>query len=612
MTTPGKGSVCDMKELLDGVCPGSCIPETTRARIYARLIEESRAAGNLPTVTVETDEDDFAILAVTAADWPGLATICLSAMQYRGWNLDFVEAFAVTDGDVRRGFVFAGIRDGDKARRSRFGEDSLMMQGFLEKLAEGRSDTLSLMARASERLEIYEKVKAQVKAHFKDRPVPEALGGPNGELILFISSRSDEYLRERKPEDLAHMVITNLELVQGVRARRGRALFKIRNIRTTREHLTGINIAGYERDISFQDSLTALSFAWPGATIRHQRRYTTGDGIISIRIEMSGPSGLAASREELRKMSETLQRLLVRNELERLKKIRRYGGREHYARALIPLLLKECETTRLSQVYIALETTSTFVAELKILLVVSADGIEEHDGKILALVGSIDRLEGMAVVSFKSPSNYGQKWVDLLDVTVQRDAYPEIEDAYDAIKKSMEETIGLFRDFDMGMRLNDVKQLREIRDLLPDIPDSAVTDFYYCLEDFLRASAPVEELALHIRLAFETMSDALRAGKEFIPPASVTVVNEGVPVASLFCCVLPERAHTFQVLLDAVKEYRVTASLIDWSGLHSVLLRVHDRGGPLPGDGVDKVLSDLADICRRIPGDESGQPAGRS
>lgn len=599
---PDSGSICDGNTEAGSICPSRCISPQTRARICSRLVEESRKNGNLPTVIVEADEDDVSLLAVTATDWPGLATICLSAMQYHGWNLDFAEAFAVQDGDLRRGFVFTGIRDSDPARRRKFGDDSLRIQGLLEKLAEGRSDTLSLMARASERLEIYEKVKTQIGAHYKGRPAPDALWGPSGELILFISSRSDEYLRERKPEDLAQMVVTNYELVEGVRARRGRALFKIRNIKTTREHLTGINIAGYERDISFQDSLTALTFAWPGATIRHQRRYTTGDGIISIRVEMSGPSGLAANRDELRRMSETLQKLLVRNELEKLKKIRRYGGREHYARALIPLLLKECETTRMSQAYIALETSSTFVAELKILLVTSAGDIESHDKKILALVGAIDRLAGMAVVSFKSPSNYGQKWVDLLDVTVQRDAYHEIEEAYEAIKASMEETIGSFRDFDMGMRLNDVKQLREIRALLPDLPDSTVTDFYYCLEDFLRASSPVEELALHIRLAFETLGEALKAGEDFFPPSSVTIENEGLAVASLFCCVLPERAHTFQVLLDVVKEYRVTASLIDWSGLHCVLLRVHDRNGALREEDRTRVLSGLASICRSLPG----------
>ncbi len=589
---------CSLEDLLVGVCPGVLIPPGRRSRIYGRLIGGGGGAPGSPVVIVDaSDDDDLALLAVCASDWPGLATICLGELQYHGWNLDIAEGFAVDDGGSRRGFVIAGIRDSDPVRRARFAEDALGLQGLLERLAEGRADTLSLMARASERLEIYERIRTSLQRLLRGRPLPEALTGPSGELVLFISSRSDEYLRERRPMDLARMVLTNFDLVEGVRSRRGRTLFKIRNLRTTREHLTGINIAGYERDISFQDCLTALGFAWPGSTIRHQRRYTTGDGIISIRLEMTGPLGLAASREETVRMTDTLRKLLVRNELERLKRIHRYGGRENYARALIPLLLRECESSRLTQVYIALESTTTFLAELKLLIVMFADGIEEHDAKILSLVGEMDALEGMTVVSFKSPSNFGRRWVDLIDVTVQRDAHPEIETAYEAIKGCMERSLGSFRDFDMGMRLNDAKQLREIREMLPGIPESTVTDFYYSLEDFLRASAPVDELSLHIRLAFDTMSEALRSGGGGSAPRSAVVVHEGAAVASLFCCVLPEGLHTFQVLLDMVKEYRVTASLIDWSNRQAALLRVNDGDAALPEGEVRRVLEELGRIC---------------
>jgi hypothetical protein len=587
---------CSLEDLLAGACPGNLLPAERRAKIIRRLMSESTANEATPTVLVDTGDGDLALVAVTAKDWPGLATICLSELQYHGWNLDFAEGFAVTQGESRRGFILVGVRASDPQRRKKFVEDAHRIQSLLTKLAEGRADTLSLMARASERLEIYEGVRTHLHKQHKGA-LPDAVIGEKGELVLFISSRSDEYLRERKPEDLATMVLTNYELVEGVRARRGRALFRIRNIRTTREHLTGINIAGYERDISFQDCLTALSFAWPGSTARHQRRYTTSDGIISIRVEMTGPSGLAASNAEIHRIEETLQNLLVKNELERLKRIHRYGGREHYARALIPLLLRECESTRMAQVYIALESTSTFHAELKLLIVSSAPDIETHDEKVLKLVGTLDRLKGMTVVSFKSPTSFGDRWVDSIDVTVQRDSYPELEDAYDAVKKAIEAAIGQFRDFDMGMRLNDVKQLRDIREYLRDIPDSVVTDFYYRLEDFLRASSPVEELALHIRLAFQAMSTALEGEAETRGPTWAVVRQGDAEVATLFCCVMPEHLHSFQDFLDVVKEFRVTASLIDWSGLHAVLLRVHDRNEALPEEEVQKVIHRLRSLC---------------
>jgi hypothetical protein len=587
------GGYCSIEDLLTGACPGELIPSERRSRIFTRLLEQTRAAGNAPRAIIDIDDDDLALLAVTAADWPGLATICLSELHHHGWNLDYAEGIAVEDAGVRRGFVMAGIRSSDPSVRKRFEQDAVHIQGLLEKLAEGRADTMTLLARASERLEVYEEVRSELVKLAAGKEALDSLVGPGGELLMFMSSRSDEYLRERRPEDLASVVLTNYQLVEGVRSRGGKPLFKARNLRTAREHLTGINIAGYERDISFQDCLTALSFAWPGSTVRHQRKYTTSDGIVCIRLEMTGPSALAASRDEVKRIGDTLKKLLVKKELERLKRIHSYGGREHYARALIPLLLRECESTKLSQAYIALESSTTFSAELKLLLVLMASDMEDHDNKVLEIVGSIDRLEGMTVISFKSPSSYGQRWVDIINITVDRNSYPEIEDAYDAIKKCIEAGIGQFRDFDMGMRLNDVRQLREIRELLKDIPDSVVTDFYYRLEDFLRAGSPVEELAQHIRIAFDAMSSALRDGLETYGPTISIVHNGELDVATLFCCVLPERMHTFQSFLDVVREYRVTASLIDWSGLHAVLLRVHDSGGALNERDTVRVLESL-------------------
>jgi len=584
---------CGIGDLLSGACPGVLVPQKRRSRIYRKLLKAARAGGNAPRAIIDTDEDDLALIAVTAADWPGLATICLSELHHHGWNLDYAEGVAVQDRKVRRGFVLAGIRSGDLAVRKRFEEDAAHIQGLLEQLAEGRADTVSLLSRASERLEVYEKVRAELVRLATGRDDFEALAGSGGELLLFVSSRSDEYLRERRPEDLAGIVLTNYQLVEGVRSRGGKPLFRLKNLRTSREHLTGINIAGYERDISFQDCLTALSFAWQGATVRHQRKYTTGDGIVCIRLEITGPSGLAANRQEVKRIGDTLKKLLVKKELERLKRIHGYGGRENYARALIPLLLRECESTKQSQAYIALESTTTFSAELKLLLVLMAESMEQHDNSVLQIVGSIDRLDGMTVASFKSPSSFGQRWVDLIDITVDRNTYAEIEDAYDAIKKCIEAVIGQFRDFDMGMRLNDVKQLREIRQLLKDIPDSVVTDFYYRLEDFLRAGAPVEELARHIRVAFEAMSSALRDGLEVYGPTVAIIHNGDLHVANLFCCVLPERAHSFQDLLDVVRDHKVTASLIDWSGLHAILLRVSDSGGALSEGHVVRILESL-------------------
>ncbi len=588
---------CGQSEPPSRSCPGDVIPADTRKMIYDRLLEQP-GGGQAPRVEVETDpEAGLTLVGVAAVDWPGLGTIVLSELHHLGWNLDVLEGFAVVNEGRRRGVIITGIRNDDPDRAARFERDARKMADLLGRLAMGRAGTVSLLGRAAERLERFEEVRVALEDLYGSRDMPDEIMGEGGELVLFISSRSDQYLMERKPEDLAWIIKTNYELVGRVREKGGKPFFRIRNLRTEKEHLTGINIAGYEREISFQDVLTALNHAWAGASVKHQRRYSTDDGIVSMRVEMSGPTGLSATREEQQKIRAVLKNLLVSNELERLKRIHRYGGRENYARAVIPLLLRECESTAMSQAYIARVATSTFHAELKLILVSVADSREAHDGLVIDLVREMDSKEGLTVVSFKSPSRHGDRWVDIIDITVQRDTYSDLESAYSAIKDAIQSTYGDFRDFDMGMRLLDVSKVREIKEMLTDIPSTVINDFYYRLEDFLRASAPVGELAGHIRLAFECLSDLFREDRPYLEPRWVDLGPEEKPTSTLFCCCRHGKPGWFHDLLEVVKDYRVTASVIEWSESSAVLLRIQGKEGALTERQRMKVMSGLSAHC---------------
>lgn len=594
----------DYDSEIQSLCPGSIIPLERRMKVFKALHESGKS--HKTTIVIDSEVNNpLVLVGIMATDWPGLANICLSELHHRGWNLDAVEGFNIDEKGHKLGFVIAGIRDDDPERRSRFENDARNMENLMIRLAGGSSGTISLLSRAAERLEKYDEVRRALEHYYRKTSLPDAYLGETGELVQFLSSRSDEYLRERKAEDLAWIVRKNYELVEGVRKRRGRPMFSLKNLKTTKEHLTGISLAGYERSVSFQDSLTALSFAWPGSTVRHQRRYTTLDGIIAMRIEMAGPTGLAATRAEQIHIIQTLKRLLVRNDLERLKKIHRYGGRENYARALIPLLLRECDNTGINQGYISIISTSTFHTELKLLLVTKNDNSDEHDGKIIELVGLIEEFEGLGVVSFKSPSNYGSRWLDIIDITVQRDFFPEIESAYEAVKTSIENSFGKFRDFDMGMRLNDVRQLTEIKKVLKHIPENAVTDFYYHLEDFLRGSAPISEIAMHINLAFNAM-EKIRNNEDIVKPISVDIFSEENPdigIATLICCAgKGDHGTMFHDLLEVLKEFTVTASVMDWSDGTALLLKVQHQGGVLPHELLKKVLEDIEKVCQKVSG----------
>ncbi len=573
-------------------CPGSIIPPERRSAIFKELLDMGKSR-ETKVIINQKENDDLVLVGVGAVDWPGLATVVLSELHHSGWNLDLLEGFALNTDGIRRGFVITGIRDEDSNRRDKFVADAGKMADLLANLAKGSAGTVSLLSRAAERLEKFEEVRTAVEVLYDDKKVPAGILGEKGELVLFISSRSDEYLAERKASDLAWIIKTNFQLVNMVRKSTGKPQFAIKNLKTSREHLTGINIAGFERDISFQNCVTALTHAWYGASIRHQRRYTTRDGVISIRIEMTGPSGLSATRAEQTIVRRSLKKLLVAHELEKLKRIHQYGGSEHYARALIPLLKKECETTGMNQAYLAIFSSTTFQAQLKLVLVTNQHDSNTHDTKIIDLVGSINAMKGLAVISFRSPSNYRNIWVDILNVTVEREDFLEMEDAYRDIKLAIEETFGQFRDFDRGMRLNDVRQLKEIRSELNEIPDSVVTDFYYHIEDFLRASISVNELSEHIRLVYDSISSFLASLGTSENPCSRNVIEDDRKVATLICSVCESEAVEFQRLLEAVKEYTVNVSIIEWAGVSAVLFRIQKSGKGLGDDELIDVIGKL-------------------
>jgi hypothetical protein len=554
-------------------CPGSIIPPERRSVIFGELLDMDRSS-ETKVVINQIEDDDLVLVGVGAVDWPGLATVVLSELHHSGWNLDLLEGFALTSEGVRRGFVITGIRDEDSNRRNAFIADARKMAALLANLAKGRAGTVSLLSRAAERLEKFEEVRTAVEIQYGEETVPAGILGEKGELVLFISSRSDEYLAERKSSDLAWIIKTNFQLVNLVRTSAGKPQFAIKNLTTTREHLTGINIAGFERDISFQNCVTALTHSWYGASIRHQRRYTTRDGIISIRIEMTGPSGLSATRHEQTVIRRNLKKLLVAHELEKLKRIYRYGGGEHYARALIPLLKRECESTGINQAYIAVISFTTFQAQLKLVLVSNQPNSDEHDTKIIDLVGSVNAMKGLTVTSFRSPSNYKNVWVDILNLTIDREDFAEMEDAYRDLKLAIEETFGQFRDFDRGMRLNDVRQLKEIRSRLTDIPDNVITDFYYHIEDFLRASISIDELIQHIQLVYDSISAFLASRGTTMSTCSLKVADGENKAATLVCFVCESETVAFQYLLEAVKEFKVNVSIIEWAGVSAILLRM--------------------------------------
>jgi hypothetical protein len=185
--------------------------------------------------------------------------------------------------------------------------------------------------------------------------------------------------------------------------------------------------------------------------------------------------------------------------------------------------------------------------------------------------------------------------VDIFDFVVEREQFDQMEDAYSIVKQVVKDSFGEFRDFDQGMRLNDVHRLESIRKMLSDIPETVVTDFYYSLEDFMRASVPEEEIAEHIRIAFDTISQLIPIPGSRVSLAFLDIFGRKGPAATLICCAMRGECRSIEALLATVRDYTVTASIIRWSGITSVVLRVQDKGRGLSPDKRTEILDTITE-----------------
>ncbi|GAH63961.1 unnamed protein product, partial [marine sediment metagenome] len=82
---------------------------------------------------------------------------------------------------------------------------------------------------------------------------------PEGETFKFFASRSKAYISERSPKDLAMQIINNYKIQQDVLDSKGEIQIYVKNIKTTKEHLTGISVGVFEKDMLLKGIINSIS-----------------------------------------------------------------------------------------------------------------------------------------------------------------------------------------------------------------------------------------------------------------------------------------------------------------------------------------------------------------
>jgi hypothetical protein len=530
---------------------------------------------------------------VLGSDWPGLSESCIGVLHQKGYNIGFAKGMVVEHRGQQLGVVIMAVKVNSQQELDRLAADKEYLAETLSKSSIGSLAKAYLIAREGRRLETYSRVIEAIEKRCPPEELEDLLGR-RGEAVMFFASRPEEYVYERKVEDLVDQIIVNSRFLKKIRETAGRPQVWIKNLKTRREHLTGISVAGYDREFSLNDCLEAIEHAVPDFKRKFNKEFTTPDGITVYRLEICNSKDQPYSRDEIRHIRKALLQMATSKKFQRARWTDSPGGFEHYIRAIIPLLLREYRSSGIPQVYLSIAKSTDFYLEFKIIIILSGSrGAQEK--QIFALVDALESVPGMNVLSSKPPRMMGPEGFNVIDLQVDLDRFRDRRSVYQAIKTQLSNKIGKFRDFDEGMRILETQKLNQVRDHFKRTSEDLVREFYYGLEDFYRVSATVEELVELIRMGMRVQRKLAGSDKPFVIEGRNISAGPDHDADQITLVGIASDLQTpsFKTCLGTLSDYEVTMSRVQREEATVLLLRVARDGQALDTKGLKRLRREL-------------------
>ncbi len=567
--------------------------------MFVGLMEQWRKTKDAKTVVFISrmdNEESFPTtvsFGVLGSDWPGLSESCIGVLHQKGWNIVFAKGMVVEHKGQQLGVVIMAVEVRSAEEMKRLAKERERLAESLSKASIGSLAKAYLIAREGRRLETYSRVIEAI-ARQCSAEEREGLLGPKGEAVMFFASRPEEYVFERKTKDLVDQIITNYRFLKRVRETGGRPQVWIKSLKTVREHLTGITVAGYDREFSLNDCLEAIGHAVPGFKRKFNKEFTTDDGITMYRLEICNSQAQPFPREETDHIRRALLQMATSKKFQRAKWTEAPGGFEHYVRAIIPFLLKEFRISQIPQVYMSVATSTDFFLEFKIIIILSGDRTTQEK-KIFRCVEALELASGLTVLSTKPPRIMGTEGINIIDLRADLDRFSDRQGVYETIEEQLGRVIGQFRDFDEGMRIMETKKLSQVREHFRRTREVLVREFYYQLEDFYRVSASVEELAQQIRMGIRTIRRLARSDTPFVIEGKNAQMGRGagMSTATLVCIAFDPQIPGFTGCLSTLSSYETTMSRVEREEATVLLLKLAKEGAALDAAGLRQLLREL-------------------
>lgn len=546
------------------------------------LWEKERTAIIFRIVYGDRNFPHVGVVGVAAPDWPGLSQSAIGTIHEKGWNLFRLNGYSITYKNEKVGVIILAVLLENKEEEEKFLSQREEIISNIKRVSTGISSKTFLLSEETRKLRIYSQVIEEIEKIYKGENIDDIVGG-NGEAFKFFVARSREYIEERKVEDIARIIINNYRLAKGVREKKDPQII-IENLWTKKGDFTGITIAWYARDIFLEDCLRALDISVPGYIIKHHKEFTTPDNITVIRIEIVDEDGNPYKQEDIETVKRNLLSTISKRRLRTQEFQIKIGGFEHYARAIIPFLIKEARETRRSQVFLSVVNASEFRIDFKIILVIYCPQKESYGYRCIPYLESIG---GLKVYATNPPKQYGDVQVGIFDMSVDLMQFASVDDLYKRIKKGLNDAIGDYRDFDEGMREIDSVKFHELRKLVPEIEERELREIYFNIEDFYRMNSPVEEIAELVRFTY----DILHREAEFLIESRTITLRKAF--LSVLGIISDPSWRPMEKIFNILKDYEISLIRFERKGKVKIVVEIKKSGVPVGKDELKKLEEDL-------------------
>ncbi|MBN2031551.1 hypothetical protein JW824_15070 [bacterium] len=559
-------------------------------KIITATSEACRLEGGICVTT-------FGVLSV---DWPGLFDACSGVIHAMGWNIYFIKGISLVVNKEKLGIILIGIKTDKKVSHKRLIGQTQTILSRIHRAAVGTSAKTYLISEEIQKLEIYSRVIALIETMYKGEDLHEIIG-MNGEAVKYFAARSRDYIENRKIEDIAKQIILNYTLMKAVHQGSNIQL-DISNFTTQTEGIfTGVTVAGPTHMLHLEDCLKTIELVIPNFQLKHNREFSTEKGISLYRIEFIDSTNHPLSELEQKRLKKAFSTMVLNKQRDRAQWIESIGGFEQYARAIIPLLVRETQSTDKTQVYISVGHSTDLFIDFKVIIVIP----KTKDARKKLMTKTVNHLEtvsGIHILRVKPPKTFGSTEVFILDLRANLSDIENIETIYLTIKETIHMSLGEFRDFDEGMRTIDTTKLKSVRHRMKGIHKSLIRELYYSIEDFYRVGASIYEIIAHIRIAID-MINAIEKKNQTLLILNRSVETETIkgnhfPSANLICISYPHELALLQKILEIFEPYEVTLSRLERSGRDILICRIMKDDAALQDDERKELVKQIRKLVK--------------